>query len=79
MVNYGWLLIIEDLMQPQKRLVPNTTLDTILDNLHGSTIFSTLDAFSGYCQIKIRECDIEKTAFACRAGTFEFFKILNGF
>ena len=50
--------------------IPN--INGIFDNFFGAKIFSTLDLFSGYWQIKMKEGDIEKTAFTCEAGHFEF-------
>ena len=44
----------------------------ILDKLHGSEYFSTLDGASAYWSILSAGKDIEKTAFVSPRGEFEF-------
>src|SRR6185312_14793997 len=44
----------------------------LFDQLAGAKIFSKIDLHSGYHQIKIRPCDIPKTAFSIRYGLYEY-------
>ena len=51
---------------------PVPCVEEILDNLRVSRIFTTIDLFQGYWQIKMDETCREKTKFICKFGTYQF-------
>ena len=58
---------------------PLPRIDEITDSLGGMENISTLDLASGYYNIKIRECDIPKTAFTVSGkGLYEFLRLPFG-
>ena len=63
-------------MELNKRTVKNRYplqhIDDLFDQLQGASWFSKIDLRSGYHQMRVREEDIEKTAFRTRYGHFEF-------
>lgn len=55
-----------------KNRYPLPRIDDLFYQLQGSNYFSKIDLRSGYHQLKVREEDIEKTAFRTRYGHYEF-------
>jgi hypothetical protein len=51
---------------------PLPRIDDLFDQLCGAYMFSKIDLRSGYHQLKIRECDILKTAIILRYGLYEY-------
>ncbi|KAA3478108.1 RNA-directed DNA polymerase (Reverse transcriptase), Ribonuclease H-like protein [Gossypium australe] len=49
---------------------PLPYIDTLVDNTAGYSLFSFMDGFSGYNQIKMLPEDMEKTTFVTMWGTF---------
>jgi hypothetical protein len=55
-----------------KNKYPLPRIDDLFDQLRGDCVFSKINLRSGYHQLKVRECDIPKTAFIPRCGLYEF-------
>ena len=51
---------------------PLPRIDDLFDQLQGARVFSEIDLRPGYHQFKIREGDVQKSAFRTRYGHFEF-------
>jgi hypothetical protein len=55
-----------------KNKYPLPRIDDLFNQLRGACVFSKIDLRSGYHQLKIRECDIPKTAFISRYDLYEY-------
>jgi hypothetical protein len=55
-----------------KNKYPLPSIDLLFDQLIGARVFSMINLWSGYHQIRIRPEDIPKTAFTTRYGLFEY-------
>jgi len=58
--------------QTIKNQVPLPRIDEVWDQVGGAKYFSSIDLRSGYHQIRLRDSDIEKTAFRTRYGQYEY-------
>ena len=47
-------------------------IDDLFDHLRGARVYSKIDLYTGYKQLRVREADIPKAAFRTRYGHFEF-------
>jgi len=56
----------------KKDVYPLPLIEECIDTLSGNEWFSKLDENSAYYQVKVRECDKEKTAFITKYGLFCF-------
>jgi hypothetical protein len=55
-----------------KNKYPLPHIDLLFDQLIGAQVFSKIDLYSDYHQIKIREEDTSKTAFSTQYGLYEY-------
>lgn len=62
----------------KKDRYPLPLIRDIFDQLSGAKVFSTMDMRSGYWQLPMDEASIEKTAFVCFRGQYEFLRLPFG-
>ncbi|GJX12043.1 putative reverse transcriptase domain-containing protein [Tanacetum coccineum] len=55
-----------------KNRYPLPRIDDLFDQLQGSSVYSKIDLWSGYHQLRVREKNIPKMAFRTRYGHYEF-------
>ena len=51
---------------------PLPWIDGLFDQLQGACVFSKIDIWSGYHQLRVRSKDVPKIAFRTRYGHYEF-------
>ena len=72
----GTLWLCVDYRQLNKMTVKNKYLlpkiDDLFDQLKGPVVFSKIELRSGYHQLRIKDEDVNKTAFRTRYGHYEF-------
>lgn len=56
----------------KRNRAPIPSCDEMFDRLGQASYFSKLDLKTGFHQIRLRSCDIEKTAFNTKYGQFEY-------
>jgi hypothetical protein len=61
---------LDEVTVKNKYLLPR--IDDLFDQLYGAYVFSKIDLWLGYHQLKIWECDISKTAFVLKYGLYEY-------
>ena len=54
-----------------KNKYPLPKIEDLFDQMNGARVFSKIDLWTGYHQLKIRDSDIPKTAFTTRYRLFE--------
>jgi hypothetical protein len=55
-----------------KNKYPLPRIDDLFDQLQGAKYFSKIDLRSGYHQLRIKEADVQKTAFVTRYGQYDY-------
>jgi len=55
-----------------KNKYPLPRIDDLMDQLHGSSVFSKIDLRSGYHQILVKTDDLQKMAFRSRFGHYKY-------
>jgi len=62
----------------KKHSYPISRMEDCIDSLGDARVFSTLDCNAGYWQIPMAPDDIDKTAFTCHMGTYEYLQMAFG-
>jgi len=62
----------------KKDSYPIPRMEDCIDSLGDARVFATFDCNAGYGQIPMVPDDIDKTAFSCHTGTYEYLKFAFG-
>jgi len=68
----GYVWIIEILIKILLNKFPVPLVGDLLDELHGSVIFSKIDLRTRYNQVRMYPTDVHKTTFKTHGGHFEY-------
>lgn len=61
-----------------RNVFPVPSADELLDHIYGAKVFSLVELWSAYHQVRVSEPDIPKTAFNTHSGHYEYLVVAFG-